>query len=718
MAIRLGSIGIGAVLLAAVAGGGCGSDGDGGSGGGQAMGGSGGSSQGGGAGLPSRLPESEAECDSATGSDGCFFDACCAELVACAENPACATTFGCYRSCPLDDSDCFPSCAGSALGEAGEEFSAALSCSLVAGIPCGGGTGGTGGTGGSGGEGGAGATGGTSGSAGNDAGPLGTATDELGWNLAVSDDPLTAELTPDVDRAVSEEVTLEGGTITATAEDGTVFELTIPEGALYGPTVITLTPLLSFEVASLEGPAHGVQIEPDGLPLMASPTLEITLPEDVGWTVDQQLPLATTGEDNVVSLALLEPESEPLRLALSHFSSYAVLFAEKGVDSKLSQADIRNRFGGAAEERLQSAAAERLGKARMKALLGIGDDLGWTDGMEDLFAEFEKNVLEPRIARAGDSCAAGKLAMTTLIGVERQKALLGQEGLPGRSFADLIPIVAKVCMREEYEICRDEHIITRILPAFLGIVRQAELLGFTQKIDDVSVPPPFVLEVEQYAKDCLQFELQFDSNVLYSDADDTLTMRETVTARVPFGLQATIAVLPEEGLPPGAARSGALIGGGPSEPLESTSYSVQTNAACRTIDAENPAHGEFFVTYMGFTPGENSPQTPGGSAQITDIGLSIAISPNLSAYDFTQREERETGCGAATSTSNEVLSWSSTLGSFFLTEIATGDDGAWVADWEPVNSDIVATKDMDLNESDGSYTSRGPVNLIVFHTPK
>jgi hypothetical protein len=35
-----------------------------------------------------------------------------------------------------------------------------------------------------------------------------------------------------------------------------------------------------------------------------------------------------------------------------------------------------------------------------------------------------------------------------------------------------------------------------------------------------------------------------------------------------------------------------------------------------------------------------------------------------------------------------------------------------------VNSDIVATKDISINHTDGSFTSRGPVHLIVFHTPQ
>jgi hypothetical protein len=97
------------------------------------------------------------------------------------------------------------------------------------------------------------------------------------------------------------------------------------------------------------------------------------------------------------------------------------------------------------------------------------------------------------------------------------------------------------------------------------------------------------------------------------------------------------------------ANIGALITGGPA-PLESTAYAVHTTEACRTIDAEMPEAGELYVSLMGYTPGTNSPSTPGGSAEIADLGISIALSPNLSNYDFTQQMEEEAGCGKVTAT--------------------------------------------------------------------
>jgi len=697
--VGLVSVGLG-VLVCALATAACGGGSNADHGGSQA--GDGGSSNQTSSGLPSRLPNDTAECDSATGSDGCVFKQCCAALVSCSENPACAKTFTCYTGCRPTDVDCLTACFGS-LGEAGlDDFGTALGCAAPAAASCAG-------SGGS-------PEGGSAGDSGMPPpGPLGSAQDDLGWNLVVSDAPFTAELTPDDERAVSEEVTLDGGTLTATAADGTVFELTIPEGALYGPTVITLTPLSSLTVTPLQGDTHGVRIEPDGLPLMQSPTLAITPPAGAKWPIEQELPLAITGTHDNVSLALLDPESEPLRLVLTHFSSYAVLFSEKGIDSTLSQANIRDHFAGDVERRLESAAAARLASARSRAALNDPEQGIQDLGLERLIAEYEEQVVKPRIAKAGESCAAGKLAMSTVLGDDRQKQLLGWEAKDAWGFISLVPTVADVCMREEYEICRDEHIITRVLPTLYGYMRLAAVLGLETEINGVTLPPTWLTQAETYATRCLQFELQFDSSVAYTPPETGVSsMSESVTARVPIGLKASLTVLPADAIPPGAAPIGALILG-PDQPLQSKGYAVETTQICETIDSTKGEDGALYVAYMGFTPGANSPATPGGSAQITDIGLSLALNPNLSSYTHTSREQTSSGCGKVTATSSDVLSWSTTLGEYLLQVSTSANDGAWLADWNVMNSDILATKDLSL---DDGQDSKGPVHLILFHTPQ
>lgn len=654
--------------------------------------------------LPSELPETRAECAAAQGSDGCIFDLCCDELRTCGTNPACAETFDCFANCGAEDSNCFVNCAGPSLEDGADDFSVALECALVASFECAGVP--------------------SPGVSLPDAGsepnevPTEPVTDELGYDLSVSDDPIVAEVELETDNSVWEEVTRKGAVLSARADDGTVYELTIPEGAVYDDTLITMTPIRSIAASPLEGRAFGVSLEPDGLELLAHATLEATPSSGDDWPLEEQLPLSITGEQSVVSLALLNPESEAVEMPLVHFSSYVVLLAERGTDATLSQADIRSRFGGDEAERLQSAAAERLGRARQANLLGVEDGL---DDLffEDLIAEFERTVLRTRIELASSSCAAAKLAWTTVLGVERQKQLLGLAAESTDQTYALFPTLVEVCMREEYEICRDEHIITRVIPRYLGMVRTATLLGLETSVGGMSLPHTSLLQAEEYLRKCLNFELQFDADVDHQDDGNRLSMRERVEARVPIQYQISEATIGLENLPPGARDSAALIIG-PTTPLVARGYRVTTSQPCRTIDSTETLGGELLVAFMGFVPGNNTPTTPGGNLRVTDVGLSLGLNPNLSQYDYTERFHNEDtgGCEDPAVSHTEVLSWSTTLGAYFMQNIATAANGAWVDDWAVENGDILATKEFTLNELDSELSRTGTVRMVLFHTPQ
>ncbi len=85
--------------------------------------------------------------------------------------------------------------------------------------------------------------------------------------------------THDAGRAASAVIGPEGGSLSATAADGTRFELTIPAAALDFSETITMTPALSVEGLPFSGGLAGaVSIEPDGLELYAPATLRIVPP--------------------------------------------------------------------------------------------------------------------------------------------------------------------------------------------------------------------------------------------------------------------------------------------------------------------------------------------------------------------------------------------------------------------------------------------------------
>ncbi len=152
------------------------------------------------------------------------------------------------------------------------------------------------------------------------------------------------------------------------------------------------------------------------------------------------------------------------------------------------------------------------------------------------FKTWKQYVLDPRVAAAGESCAAGRLALDTITGFERQSELFGFAHSLDVNIGDLLPKVAGVCIQEEYELCRDQHIIHRIIPAILGLMRQGELLGMHGSDQNTGGAASSLDQVEAHAWDlarkCLTFELQFNSTAKMGTGDGSFTSSVELTVQI------------------------------------------------------------------------------------------------------------------------------------------------------------------------------------------
>jgi hypothetical protein len=86
--------------------------------------------------------------------------------------------------------------------------------------------------------------------------------------------PLTVHAAPDPARTKTATIGPQGGTLTATAADGTAYALQIPARALPDATAVTLTPLASLAGSPVASP-HGVEIGPEGIHPLIPATLGI-----------------------------------------------------------------------------------------------------------------------------------------------------------------------------------------------------------------------------------------------------------------------------------------------------------------------------------------------------------------------------------------------------------------------------------------------------------
>ena len=182
----------------------------------------------------------------------------------------------------------------------------------------------------------------------------------------------------DSGRAVSNVISPEGGTISATAADGTLFTLTLPDGALLSEETITLTPVASIDHFPLSGGlSAAVELEPEGLLLFQPATLVIHSPVPI--PAGQEITFGWRGTGQEFFLFPPDPlGTSSISLHLTHFSGYG---AGRGTGADLAAqlarvpADPEDRLaqelqGPAAEER--SVARSGSASVQAQALGSIG----------------------------------------------------------------------------------------------------------------------------------------------------------------------------------------------------------------------------------------------------------------------------------------------------------------------------------------------------------
>src|SRR5665648_96250 len=333
-------------------------------------------------------------------------------------------------------------------------------------------------------------------------------------------DPASVGVALDESNAAEAVIPVEGGVLRATGADGTLYTLDIPADALLNETKIRIVPTAVSGLPFGGEQTYAAQLEPEGLFFNNYATLTITPPQEI--PLDEQIFFGYQAEGQDLIFAPPVVDSKDIKISILHFSGYGVT---KGLLA--DPESVRERLGGSAERRLQSQTAELLGQERQRQLLGAGDSEAgnWADDLKALMDQYQKEVVDVRVAAAGESCAAGRLALQTVLGLERQKQLLGMAEGGMDQFSGLMDTVAKVCIKEEYEMCAQDHIIHRMIPVWLGFERQAQLLGMENS------------SASQYAKEmtqkCLTFELVFESQATFDDGGGG-GFDSSVNAKVPL----------------------------------------------------------------------------------------------------------------------------------------------------------------------------------------
>ncbi|MEX2144214.1 MAG: hypothetical protein WD740_06435, partial [Anaerolineales bacterium] len=285
-------------------------------------------------------------------------------------------------------------------------------------------------------------------------------------------DPINVAVTLDQANAVSEVIPITGGSLTATGVDGTTYTLEIPGDALIYETKITMTPAQFSGLPVGFAPGPGVQLEPTGLSLFNFATLTIIPAYEI--PIDQQVLFGSEANGQNLSLALPEIDSSEIKILLLHFSEYLV-----GTGS-LDNIDLALTIqGSAVVEGLHNRIAELTQRERQRQAVEGRKPLApdyWTE-MAKLFQEYYDNFVKGYLDQAGESCSKGSQAISIYAHYTK---LMRKVGLPDHIVEiDLLALVEKVeglCLKEEYQLCVQEHIVHRIIPVLLGIERKMQLV--------------------------------------------------------------------------------------------------------------------------------------------------------------------------------------------------------------------------------------------------
>lgn len=339
-----------------------------------------------------------------------------------------------------------------------------------------------------------------------------------GW-LARAGKPVELRLDFEPERGRAKTITPAGGTLTATAGDGTRFELRLPPGALLQSRRISMIPVRSVGGLPLSGGAvAAVHLKPDGLQLLKPALLRIRPTREV--PVAEQVAFGYTGNGHDAYLHPMTLDPTRVELPIVHFSGYGFGQAppgDRGREMLRQASDKANRLSAETSAIFEAARARAQG----------GDAAATSDAFEQvlpLFLQYYREVVRPLMLVAEKDWRMADCAKDEYLGWERRLQLLGF-GADGSDAADSprgeferVREAARASMTAIMENlwknrtdailerCRTEHDVQGAVQEYLSLSRMVALLGYE------SLTSNFSDGIEELSR-CLTFELEFRSVV-------------------------------------------------------------------------------------------------------------------------------------------------------------------------------------------------------------
>jgi hypothetical protein len=297
--------------------------------------------------------------------------------------------------------------------------------------------------------------------------------------------PLTLTVALDQSRATRATLPTTGGTLTATAADGTRFTLTLPRDALLLPTTITLTPVVG--VSGLPNGVRfvaGVDILPDGLRLYQPATLVIEPPAGKAVPIEREVSFASHSRGRQAHRYPLRVQPRTPTFDLFHFSSYYL-------GDGIWMSDSAPYVPAYTEDQIQQLLDDLLREERQAQLLGQPGDPLYAEKVEFLLREYYLVAIMPHLIAAEGHCGTAQRIIPKAISWSRMNQLMtGDETFATENAAIIRTWIRSVesCWQEVTTPCLPRRIPSEMDRA-ASIAQEARLLGMpAEKYDLQSVP--------------------------------------------------------------------------------------------------------------------------------------------------------------------------------------------------------------------------------------
>lgn len=345
--------------------------------------------------------------------------------------------------------------------------------------------------------------------------------------------PIT--VTPLLDSSHSVQVAVssaEGGIITVTGTDGTIFTLAIPPNALLSDEVITMTPIVSIGNIPLSGGfAAGIDLQPQGLRLLVPATLTIASPTTAPPGQQWGFSYSASGTDfHIYPINL----GASVTMNVLHFTGFGWGMAPS-LGSTLEAAIALK-----AEARLEQQAAQLTQQERARELNPDNPqtslDPQYVENMATLLQEDYTDVVQPLLDAAMGDDGFLKTASDIATGWEREVEVLGLSGQ--EPFASEVA-ATKAALIQLIVKFYDNAFARCLAPDGVAVAESANMIGAFKQLtllNQSALLPNFNTQVAACVAGSL--ELTFDSTMIGELAQQNVgnldTTSHVVATNVPL----------------------------------------------------------------------------------------------------------------------------------------------------------------------------------------